>query len=246
MTTERIAAARADLAPTGCLRVGLNYGNFLLVTKNAASGAYSGVAVDLATELARQLGVPFEIVAYETAGKMADAVKTGAWDVAFLGAEPARAGEIAFTAAYLEIESSYLVTAQSPIRTIAEVDRAGVRIAVAEKSAYDLYLARSIKHATLVRAPGIDASYKIFVEQKLDALAGLRPRLVMDAEKLPGSRILEGRFTAVQQAIGTPQARASGAHFLRAFAEEAKASGRVARAIAANGVRGVSVAAAAQ
>jgi polar amino acid transport system substrate-binding protein len=246
MTIERIAAARADLAPTGCLRVGLNYGNFLLVARDPASGAFSGIAFDLATELAQRLGVPFEIVAYDTAGKMADAVKSGAWDVAFLGAEPARAGEIAFTAAYLEIESSYLVPAHSPIRTIAEVDRPGVRIAVAEKSAYDLYLARNIQHATLVRAQGIDASYRMFVEQKLDALAGLRPRLVKDAETLPGSRILEGRFTAVQQSIGTPRSRAAGAIFLYAFAEEAKASGRVARAIEANGVRGVSVAAAAQ
>jgi polar amino acid transport system substrate-binding protein len=245
MMIEPSPSARADLAPTGKLRVGLNYGNFLLVTKDAASGASRGVAVDLATELARRLDVPFEIVAYETAGKMADAVKSGAWDVAFLGAEPARANEIAFTSAYLEIESSYLVPAQSPIRTIADVDRPGVRIAVAEKSAYDLYLARSIKHATLVRAAGIDASYKLFIEQKLDALAGLRPRLVMDAEKLPGSRILEGRFTAVQQSIGTPRAREAGALYLRAFVEEAKASGRVARAIESNGVRGVSVAPAA-
>src|SRR6266699_1567845 len=149
-------AARSELAPTGKLRVGINYGNFLLVSRDPASGGYRGIAVDLGRELGRRLDVPVDLVAFETAGKLADAVKAGVWDVAFLGNEPQRAGEIAFSPAYLEIEAGYLVPASSPIRTMAEVDQEGVRIAVAAKSAYDLYLSRNLKHARLVRAQGID------------------------------------------------------------------------------------------
>jgi polar amino acid transport system substrate-binding protein len=153
-----------------------------------------------------------------------------------------RANEIAFSAAYLEIEAGYLVPPGSPIRTMAEVDREGVRVAVNAKSAYDLYLTRNLQRAKLHRAPTIDASYELFVKDKLDVLAGLKPRLVMDAEKLPGSRVLEGRFSAVQQSIGTPQGRPAGAKYLREFAEDAKASGFVAKSIERNAVRGVSVA----
>src|SRR5438552_2010854 len=191
-------AARSELAPTGKLRVGINYQNFLLVNKDPASGEYRGIAVDLGRELGRRLGVPVELVAFDAAGKLADAVKAGAWDVAFLANEPARATEIVFSAAYLEIEAGYLVPAGSPIRTIEDVDREGVRVAVNAKSAYDLYLTRTLQRAKLFRAPTVDASYELFVSDKLDVLAGLKPRLVTDAEKLPGSRVLEGRFSAVQ------------------------------------------------
>ncbi len=235
-------AARSELAPTGKLRVGINYQNFLLVNKDPASGEYRGIAVDLGRELGRRLGVAVELVPFDAAGKLADAVKVGAWDVAFLANEPARATEIVFSAAYLEIEAGYLVPAGSPIRTIAEVDREGVRVAVAAKSAYDLYLSRSLKQAKLVRAQGIDASYDIFVKDKLEVLSGLKPRLATDAAKLPGSRVLEGRFTAVQQSVGTPQGRPAGAKYLGEFAEDVKASGFVAQAIARHAVRGVSVA----
>jgi len=235
-------AVRSELAPTGKLRVGLNYGNFLLVSDASKDGEPRGVAPDLARELARRLEVPLEFVGFDAAGKLAEAVKAGAWDVAFLGAEPQRANEIAFTAAYLEIPATYLVPAGSPIRTIAEVDREGVRIAVAAKSAYDLYLSRNLKHAKLVRAEGIDGSYDLFVAQKLEVLSGLKPRLVSDAERLPGSRLLEGQFTAIQQAIGTPKGRDAAAGYLREFAEDVKVSGLVAQAIARNAVRGVSVA----
>jgi len=134
------------------------------------------------------------------------------------------------------------VPAGSPIRTISDVDREGVRIAVASKSAYDLYLSRNLKRAELVRAEGIDGSYELFVSRKLEVLSGLKPRLVTDAERLPGSRVLEGQFTAIQQAIGTPKGRDAAAGYLREFAEDAKASGLVAQAIANNAVRGVSVA----
>lgn len=238
MQSSVSSAARSELVPGGKLRVGINYGNFLLVNPDHESG----IAVDLGRELGRRLGAPVELVSYATAGKLADAVKAGAWDVAFLGAEPQRAGEIAFTAAYLEIPATYLVPAGSKIRAIADVDHAGVRVAVASRSAYDLYLSRNLKHAQLVRAEGIDASYELFVEHGLEVLSGLKPRLVADAEKLPGSRVLEGEFTAIQQAIGTPRSRKAGAQYLREFVEDAKASGLVAEAIAKHGVRGVSVA----
>ena len=242
MANDIAPAARAELAPTGTLRVGLNHGNFLLVTPGSSALDPRGVAADLARELGRRLDVPVQFSKYDTAGKLADAVRTGAWDVAFLGAEPQRAGEIAFTAAYLEIPATYLVPAGSPIRSIADVDREGVRIAVAEKSAYELYLSRSIRHARLVKTQGIDASFQAFVADKLEALSGLTPRLLADVQKLPGARLLEGQFTAVQQAIGTPKAREAAATYLRAFVEEVKASGLVAGAIARNAVQGVSVA----
>jgi polar amino acid transport system substrate-binding protein len=200
------------------------------------------VAPDLARELARRLGVPIEFSKFETAGALGDAVRTGVWDVAFLGAEPQRAAEIAFTAAYLEIPATYLVPAGSPIRAIAEVDREGVRIAVAEKSAYELWLSRNIKHAKLILTKGIDASFDAFVKDRLEVLSGLRPRLISDVEKLPGARLLDEQFTAVQQAIGTPKARTAGAAFLRTFVEDVKASGFVAEAITRNGSQGVSVA----
>jgi polar amino acid transport system substrate-binding protein len=237
-------AARAELAPTGKLRVAVNLSNFLLVGEDPASaGGMRGVVPDLAREIARRLGVEVEFFGYASPGQVADAAKTGAWDVAFLGAEPARATEIDFSAASLEIEASYLVPPGSPIRTIDEVDHEGVRISIYGRSAYDLYLTRTIKHAQLLRVDGIEASWQQFLDRKLDALAGLMPRLVADVEKLPGSRILPGRFTAVQQAIGAPKGRSAAAQYLCGFAEEAKATGMVAAAIERNGVRGVSVAA---
>src|SRR3989475_6413793 len=165
------SAARSELAPTGRLRVGINVQNFLLVNKERSGRQYSGIAVDLGRELGRRLGVPVELVAFDTAGKLADAVKAGAWDVAFLGNEPTRANEIAFSAAYLEIEAGYLVPAGSPIRTVEDVDREGVRIAVNAKSAYDLYLTRNLQRAKLFRAPTVDASYELFVSDKLDAVS---------------------------------------------------------------------------
>jgi polar amino acid transport system substrate-binding protein len=240
--TEPSSAVRSELAPTGTLRVGINLSNFLLTRTDPNTGQYGGVAVDLGQELGRRLGVPVEIMAYESPGKLADAARSGVWDVGFLGAEPQRANEIDFTAAYVEIEATYLVPSGSPLKSIADVDREGVRIAISGKSAYDLYLTRNLKHAQLVREQGADNVFKRFVDDKLEALAGLKPRLVTDQENLPGSRILDGRFTAVQQAIGTPKGRPAGARYLREFAEDIKASGLVAQTIEKNSVRGLTVA----
>jgi len=221
----------SELAPTGVLRAAINMGNFLLVTGRTPSGDPEGVAPDMAREIASRLGVPVTYVPYARPGELADAAATGVWDIGLIGAEPQRAEKIAFTPAYVEIEATYLVPAGSPLKTIAEVDRAGVRIAVTARSAYDLWLERNVKNARLVRSEGGDATFKQFVDDKLDALAGLRPRLLEDAAKLPGSRILDGQFTAVQQAVGTARKNAAGAAFLRDFVEEAKKSGLVARLI---------------
>jgi polar amino acid transport system substrate-binding protein len=235
-----------QLAPTGVLRAGINMGNFLLVTGRSADGGPEGVSPSMARAIADRLGVPVRYVPYARPGELADAVGTGAWDIGLIGAEPQRAERIAFTAAYAEIEATYLVPAGSPIATIAEVDRPGVRIAVTARSAYDLWLERNIRHATLVRSDSLDGALKRFAEEGLEALAGLRPRLLTDVETLPaGARILDGQFTAVQQAIGTARANEAGAAFLREFVEEAKASGLVADVIRRHGVRGLSVAPAA-
>lgn len=236
------SAARAELAPTGKLRVGLNMSNFLLTKKDTATGEAGGVAADLGKELGRRLGVEVELIQYENPGKLADAAGSGVWDVGFLGAEPQRANQIDFTAAYVEIESTYLVPAGSPITRVEDVDRKGVRIAVSERSAYDLYLTRNLKNAELVRERGAEAVVKRFVDDKLDAIAGLRPRLIIDQANLPGSRILDGNFTSVQQAAGTSKGRSAGAQYLREFIEDVKASGLVAQLIERNNVRGLKVA----
>ena len=234
--------AISELAPTGVLRTGINLGNFLLVSGKSPAGEPEGVAPDMAREIAQRLGVPVTYVPFPRPGELADAAGTGVWDIGLIAAEPARAETIAFSPAYVEIEATYLVPAGSPLTTIAEVDRPGVRIAVAGRSAYDLWLTRHLRHAELVRSNGLDASFEQFATDRLDALAGLRPRLLQDVEKLPGARILAGQFTAVQQAVGTAKANAAGTAFLRDFIEEAKASGLVARLIERHHIRGLSVA----
>ena len=236
------SAVVAELAPTGILRAGINLSNFLLVTGKSASGDPEGVAPDMAREIATRLGVPVKYVPYKTPGELADMAGKDAWDIGLIGAEPQRAEAIAFTAAYVEIEATYLVPAGSALKTLADVDRPGVRIAVTGRSAYGLWLDRNIKHATLVRSDTLDTAYEQFVRDKLDALAGLRPRLLSDVKKLPGARILEGQFTAVQQAIGTARKNVASAAYLRDFVEEAKASGLVAGLIAHHKVVGLSVA----
>jgi polar amino acid transport system substrate-binding protein len=233
---------KKELAPSGTLRVGLNYGNFLLVLKDSADGSPNGIAPDLGRELGKRLGVPVEFVKFQQAGQLADGVRDGKCDVGFLGVEPQRANDIAFTKPYLEIPVTFLVPPASKIGKIADVDSKGVRIAVSARSAYDLYLSRTLKNAELVRAEGIDGSHELFLKQKLEVLAGLKPRLVSDAQKLPGSRVLEGQITGVQQACGTTKSRPAGAKYLGEFIEDVKRSGLVAKTIDKHGVKGVNVA----
>jgi polar amino acid transport system substrate-binding protein len=235
----------ADLAPTGVLRAGINLSNFLLVTGKSPNGDPEGVAPDMAREIATRLGVRVKYVTFKSPGELADQAGQGVWDVGLIGAEPQRAEAIAFTAAYVEIEATYMVPAGSRFKTIAEVDAAGVRIAVTGRSAYGLWLDRNIKHAELVRTDSLGSATEKFVQGKLEALAGLKPGLLADLEKLPGARILDGKFMSVQQAIGTAKKNTAGAAYLRDLVEEAKASGLVARLIERHKVRGLSVAPAA-
>lgn len=234
---------RPDLAPTGKLRVGVSFGNPLLVTKDPATGEARGVAVDLGRELGKRIGVPVEFVTYQLSGsQLADTVKTGAWDVAFLGSDPERAAIVTFTASYAEIDATYLVPGGSALRSVADVDREGVRIAVAATTAFDAHLTRTLQHARLVRAQGTAGAFKTFVEEKLEALAGQGPVLLEYAEKNPGFRLLDGRFASLPQAIGIPRDRDAGARYLQGFVEDIKASGLVARLISKHGVRGLAVA----
>lgn len=232
----------AQLAPHGVLRAGINMSNFLLVTGRTPEGDPQGVSPSMAAAIAARLGVPVKYVPFPRPGELADQAGNDVWDIGLIGAEPARAEKIAFTAAYAEIEATYMVPAGSALKSIADVDKPGVRIAVTARSAYDLWLDRNIKHATLVRTESLDSAFEKFASDKLDALAGLRPRLLSDVQKMPGAVILEGKFTAVQQAVGTAKANAAAAEWLRSFVEEAKASGLVAKFIQQHGVKGLSVA----
>ena len=230
--------AAAELAPNGVLRAAINMGNFLLVTGKDAAGDPTGVAPDMAREIATALGASVVYVPFARPNALADAALEGVWDIGLIGAEPARAKDIAFSPAYVEIEAAYLVPPGSPIAALAEIDRPGVRIAVLAKAAYDLWLERNIVHASLVHANSAEAVAKLLADGEADVLAGLKPGLPAEIERLPGARILEGRFTAVQQAVGTRRENLAGAAFLRGFVEDAKASGLVARLIERHGVTG--------
>jgi len=232
----------SELAPTGVLRAGINTANFLLVTGRTASGDPEGVAPELAREVARRLGVPIKYVTFSSPGELADQAGRGVWDIGLIGAEPQRALTIAFTAAYVEIEATYLTPAGSSLQQVADVDAPGNRIAVTPRSAYGLWLAANIKHAELILSDTLESTYQAFVQQKLEALAGLRPRLLSDQRRLPDSRILTGNFTTVQQAIGTAKSNAAGAAFLSQLVEDAKASGFVRALIERFDVAGLSVA----
>jgi polar amino acid transport system substrate-binding protein len=233
---------RAQLAPTGVLRAGINLSNFLLVTGRSESGEPTGVAPDMAREIATALGVAVKYVTFKSPGELGDQVGKDVWDIGLIGAEPQRAEKIQFTAAYVEIEATYMVPEGSPIKSIADVDRKGVRIAVSARSAYDLWLVNNIRNATLVQVSGLDAAYEKFMSDKLEVLAGLRPGLLKDVEKAPGLKILDGKFTAVQQAVGTAKANVEAAAFLADFVEKAKKSGMVQNFIDRHRVKGLSVA----
>lgn len=230
-----------EMAPTGTLRVALNMINFLLISGKNPEGVPVGVAPDLARTIADRIGVPLQLIQYGSPGELADDADKNIWDIGLIGAEPVRAQKIDFSTAYVEIEATYLVPAGSSLKHASEVDRPGNRIAVSARSAYDLWLTRNIQHAQLLHAEGFEATFALFVEQKLEAMAALKPGLLGDVERLPGSRILEGNFTTVQQSIGVPKGRLAAAAYLQAFVNEIKL-GLVAQLIAKHNVKGLSVA----
>ena len=233
-----IQDALSELTDSSTLRVGINLGNILLVTGTSPTGDPEGVAPDLAAAIAERLGVAVTYVTFATPGEVADAVERDEWDIGLIAVEPKRAESIAFCDAYVEIEATYLVPANSPFQSIEEVDQPGVRIAVSDRAAYDLYLSRTLKNAELHRAKGLAGSIDLFVTEKLDALAGLVPALKENAETLPGSRVLDGRFTSVFQAVGTKPENAGLKTFVEQFIQEAKESGLVVELIKKHGVKG--------
>ncbi len=236
------AAVIADLAPRGKLRAAINFGNPILATREATTGEARGVSIDLSRQLAKYLGVPVELVLYPAAGKVVEGLRSDAWDIAFVAIDPARAVDMDFTPPYVVIEGAYLVPQESPIRSNAEVDREGVRVAVGAGSAYDLYLLRELRKAQIVRAPTSPAVVDMMVEQKFEVAAGVKQQLEADAKRIPGVRLLDGRFMVINQAMATPKGRPSGLRYLAAFVEEMKSSGFVAAALAKHNIEGVTIA----
>ena len=223
-----------DLAPTGKLRAAINYGNGVLAQKGT-DGEPGGVSADLSRELAKRLGVPLEFVTFTAAGKAFEAARDGKVDVLFIAIEPVRAAEVEFSPPYVLIEGAYLVAKDSPLREPADLDKPGMRISVGENSAYDLYLKRTLKHATLVRtAGGCCKNIDLFRAEKLDAAAGVRQPLAAYAREHADVRVMETPFQQIRQAMGTPKGRLAGAAYLRGFIEEMKASGFVAEALKRN------------
>jgi polar amino acid transport system substrate-binding protein len=234
--------ARQALAPTGKLRVALQLANPLNVVKDSASGDMKGVGYDLGKELARRIGVPLEPVFYPSVGALLDSGKTGAWDVAFVGFSPARAKEWDFTGLHLEVEFGYLIAPRSPISTMADVDRPGIRVAVQEKSGPDVFFSRTLKNAVFVRAPSNPGALEALKSGKADVMGSIKPVLFELSNQLPGSRVLDGRPGLDPHAMVVPKGRDLGMAYARKFIEDAKSAGLVKAAIERAGIRGAVVA----
>ncbi|MBL0143711.1 MAG: ABC transporter substrate-binding protein [Betaproteobacteria bacterium] len=235
-------AVVSDLAPTGKLRAVINLGNPILAKRESASAVPTGVSVDLARELAKRLGVEAELVTVTSAGTSVETLASGRVDVGFFAIDPARAATTSYTGPYVQIEGAYLVKNDSPIRANEEVDREGVRVAVGNKSAYDLYLARNLKKAKIERAPTSPAVVDYFLANKLDVAAGVKQQLELDARRIPGLRLLPGRFMVINQAMGMTKGKEAGARYLAEFVEEMKASGFVLDALGRHQIKGAVVA----
>jgi polar amino acid transport system substrate-binding protein len=225
----------SELAPSGTLRAAINFGNSVLAQKDPATGEPRGVSAALARELAKRLGTPISFITFDAAGKVTEAGKTGAWDICFLAIDPVRAAGISFTSPYVVIEGIYVVPRDSALKSVEDVDHDGIRVAVAQGSAYDLYLTRALAHAKLVRRPSGPECLEMFVADKLEAAAGVQQPIAAFAQSRPDMRLIPGRFMSIEQAMGTPKGREAGVAFLRSFIEEMKASGFVARELKASG-----------
>jgi len=237
--------ARTQLAPSGKIRVAINHGNPVLATRNPTTGELRGVAVDLGRELGHRLDLPVELVGYDTVAKLLAGLKASEWDVAFLAVDPARAGDVSFTAPYMEVEVTYMVPSRSEFASVSQVDRPGVRVSVQARNAADLFLSRELRHASLVRAANESGAFDLLKTGSAEAYATNRQILLSLADKNPEYRAVSGRFTTIPHAVGVPSARTAAADYLRRFIEDAKASGIVRRALDESGIRGVVVAPAA-
>lgn len=236
------AKVREQIAPNGVLSAAVYLGNFLLVTGRSPAGEPTGIAPDICRAIAERLGVELSLLGFNTQAEVVEAAVSGRCGISLLGSDPARAQKVTFTPAYVELEASYLVFANSPITELAQVDQPGVRIASFHKSAYDLWLQRNLKHASLVHADSVQASNELFVSGNLDALAGLKTGLVSVSQEIPGSRVLDGQFTGIQQAIATQKSHLEAIEFLNNCVEEFITSGLVADLIKHYQVQGLSVA----
>jgi polar amino acid transport system substrate-binding protein len=232
-----------DLTTNGRLRASVNLGNPILVQIADNGDGVQGVTVDLARGLAAQLDVPLELVKFSSAGLVFDALKRDELDVVFLAIEPARAKEIDFTAPYVLIEGNYVVWEDRPIGSSAEIDAADNTIAVVEGAAYDLYLSRTIKHATLLRLASHEDALCAFIEQKLTAVAGIRQPMLDFANSGPGLRLIETPFMTIRQAMGIPKGRMAGFRYVSRFVGEARRSGFIAESLARSGQGGFRIAA---
>jgi len=235
---------RQQLAPTGVLRAGINMTNFLLVTSKDAEGLPEGVSPAVARAIAEKLSVPVQLISYPGPGALADALAEGAWDIGNIANEKERAKTICFSPAYCDIQATYLVPAGSAIQKIEDVDQPNVRIVAKERSAYDLWLTENIKFATIIRTKSIDESFKAFCDEGYEVLAGLRPKLIDESAKLPGSTILQGSFTVIGQSVGCKRGLPEAAVFIHQFVEDAKQSGLITSLIEKYGVQGKLAAAA--
>jgi len=242
MRTAPTSEARQALAPTGKLRVGLQQGNPLNLIRDSATGEMRGLGFDLGNELARRIGVPFEPVLYPAIGALLEGGKSGAWDVSHFGFTPERAKDFDFAAVHLEVEFGYLIPAGSVIKTMTDVDRAGIRVAVQEKSGPDVFFTRTLKNAVLVRAPSNPGALEALKSGKADVMGSIKPILFEMSDQLAGSRVSEGRPGIDPHAMATPKGRDLGAAYLRQFIEDAKSEGVVKAAIDRSGLRGVVVA----
>jgi polar amino acid transport system substrate-binding protein len=231
-----------ELAPQGVLRAAINLGNPVLAQMNPGSGEAGGVSVDLARELAKRVGIPVKLVLFDAAGKVFEAIQSNAWDIAFLALDPLRAREILFTAPYVIIEGTYLVRDASSLQAIEDFDQPSVRIAVGKGTAYDLFLARTLKQAELIRSDTSIGALELFLEAGLEAAAGVKQPLVDFARAHSGLRVIDGRFTSIEQAMGTPKGRPAAREFLQSYIEEMKRSGFIALALERSGQQGAGLA----
>ena len=209
-----------QLAPKGYLRAAINLSNFLLVTGKESNGDPQGVSPDMARALAKELDIDIKLITFNRPGELADAISQDAWDIGNIANEPERAKSITFSMPYTTIESTFLIRNGLNINSLQDVDKKGIKIAVAERSAYDLWLTENIKNANLIRAKSIDESFSVFQENKYDVLAGLRPKLIDEMKKTTDCYLLDEPFTFINQCIGSKPGNLEAKNFINNFVKK--------------------------